>query len=276
MKKLSHMGLLLLLSLLWGYSDCGNATIVITSIEARGNGGFKDYKVTWARIPGPLDNQIIPSNVRYFGAMEEHDRSAYACNSGGSTLFPGIQGTMCVDVPSDFTWKQTEEKWLSTYGANGPGIVGHYGRADSRECVMFAGQQSRAEPIGRQANNGPLVCVNAPPTTIEPQCVIEASPIFDFTANLGQNTTGMTQTATTNLRCNVPVSVTLMDATGYNGKIQLSNWGYAEVKINGQTLPLNISMSSSSSPLEISATLNGTATETGLAQGTLVLVVGYQ
>lgn len=283
MKNLSYIfGLLLLLL----YAVSSQATIIVTSIEARATPAGrtygceqgatqckKEYKVTWKKVPGPRDNEVVPPGVTLYGAMEEHNHISFWCNMAGSGLFGGVMGTVCVSVPRGATWGMVEDLWIRTYGPTGPGIVEHQGDADSRECVMFAGMTTQGSAIGTQVNNGPLVCVGAPPTP-DPQCVIEGNPVFNFDISLGQDTSGMQRATTINLRCNLAANVTLMDTTGNNGRVELG-WGYADVKVNGQILPLNL-RPNPSLPLQITATLHGIATQAGVAEGSVVIVVGYQ
>lgn len=278
MKRLPYIGLLFL-SL---YSVFSNATIIITSIESRSSGCegagqvvfcYKDYKVTWRQIPGPLDNEVIPSPIDSYGPMEEHDHFTFGCNIPGQGLFPGVTGSTCIDLVPGMTWKQAEDAWIRSYGPTGPAVVGHSGASDSRECVMFAGMPGKGAFIGEQVGNGPLVCVGAPPDP-DPQCVIEGNPVFNFDITLGQNASGMQRSTTVNLRCILPANVTLMDATGNSGRVELG-WGHADVKVNGLTLPMSLT-SNPSLPLEITATLHGIPTQAGVAEGSVVIVVGYQ
>lgn len=282
MKKLSCIiGLLLL----WFYAVPSQATIIVTSIEAKGmpscssnpygNGCLKDFKLTWRRVSGPLDNELIPTRVTHYGIMHEHDNNGFSCRGVNSGLFPGIivvDG--CMPIPKGFTWKMVEELWLETYGTTGPGAISHSGGGDavSRECVIVTGSNGSGYESSF-VNNGPLVCVGTPPTP-DPQCVTEGNPVFNFEIAFGQDTSGMQQEKTINLRCNIPANVTLMDVVGYNGRVELG-WGYADVKVNGQALPVSLS-ASQSLPLRITATLHGIATKAGVAEGSFVIVVGYQ
>lgn len=281
MKKLSCI---ISLFLLWLYAVPSHATIIITSIEARSSdscrlypheptGCYADYKLTWRRVPGPRDNEVIPPIVYFYGPLHEHNMTKFSCDNYSHGLFPGVPNAGCIGIPQGFTWKMIEELWIETYGPTGPGTAYHNGGgfAVSRECVMFAGIIT--QEIGHQANNGPKVCVGAPPTP-DPQCVTEGNPVLNFDISLGQDTSGMQRETTINLRCNIPADVTLLDATGNSGRVELG-WGYADVKINGQTLPVNLSPNPVL-PLRITATLHGIATEAGVAEGNVIVVVGYQ
>lgn len=249
------------------------ATMIVTSIEAKAapsNPGIKDYKITWQRVPGPRDDEQIPSGVYVFGAMEEHNHAVFACDWGGSSLFPGVQGTVCVNVNSSMTWKQAEESWLARYGAVGPGIVGHIGSADSRECVMFAGAATNGTAIGGQVNNGELVCVGAPPTP-DPLCHVAGNTEFEFTAPPGNVDQVAEQQG--QIICERDASVVLMSATGLS--FVTFPWGRAELTVNGASLPAKLKTNPVAN-YTIRASVKGAGATAGVYKESLVLVVGYE
>lgn len=252
------------------------STIVVTSIESRYQYYDKlhhnDYKITWARVPGPRDYERIPSSVTHYGAMEQHDHSSYMCNTTGAGLFPGVQGTMCVDVRGrNMMWREAEELWIKTYGATGPGIVGHESyQPGSRECVMFAGQYGLSAPIDRQYNNGELVCVGAPPTP-DPMCYIAPIPDIEFTTSPGP--IDLTGQVVGRVLCDIPADVVVMSGTGLS-EIDLP-WGRARLTLNGASLPLKLH-TRPDADFTVQAHVTGAGAEPGVYSGSLILVVGYQ
>lgn len=285
MKILLYIGLLLF-SL---YPVFSNALMFVTSIETKASDNNdscqtgigrcnKEYRVTWRQIPHPRDSEVIPSEYHWYGAIHEHENVSFSCTGLSATgspsrLFPDAIITDCLTIPAGSTWKEMEDLWVRTYGATGPGVVSHWGSRDSRECVMFTAQKDWTSPIGEQLNTLPPMCIGAPPLD-NPQCVIEGNPVFNFVINYGQDTGGMQQSTTINLRCDMPAYIKLQDATGNNGKVDLG-WGYADVKVNGQALPVNVTPDPLLS-LNITAALHGIATEVGVKEGFIVIVVGYQ
>lgn len=260
------------------------SSIVLTSIAAKAGPGCtpseaylcsKDYKVTWQRIPGPNDNDLVPPGLKSYGAMEEHNHAGFYCNNPGKQLFPGVPGTQCVNVIPGDRWRDVEERWLQRYGATGPGIVGHTGRTDSRECVMFAATPFDGAAIGRQQNNGPLVCVGAPPTP-DPQCYIDdAAPVISFDVPLGANLTGMTGVSEATLRCRMAANIVVMDAAGNGGQIKLGGGINASLAVNGQRLPLSL-RPNPTLPVRFTVSLSGMAGSVGDFRGDFVIVIGYQ
>lgn len=253
------------------------ATLVITSIENKYQyePGFgyhqNDYKITWAQVPGPKDNELIGDGINMYGAMEEHDHSVFACDSRGSGMFPGVPGTTCVMVHKGMTWGQAEELWMSTYGARGPGVVGHSSRLPgSRECVMFAGQFGTGAAIGGQKNNGELVCVGAP-TTPDPLCYVDSSPVLEFVTSPDRIADYAETSA--QLICGHPASVVLMSGTGVS--TITFPWGRADVTVNGRPLPAHLAPAPIAN-ITVGASISGARAEPGLYTGSLVLVVGYE
>ncbi|HHK8232823.1 TPA: hypothetical protein ACQVHP_004567 [Serratia marcescens] len=256
-----------------------NATLVLTSIEARGGSGitayYRDYKITWARVPGPLDDTKIPSNVRFFGPMEFHDNKNYYCTSPGNGFYPGTQGTTCVSaVPGD-TWKTLEERWINRYGPTGPGIVGHQSNNPKvSECVIVAGTPIMGAALHSQlVNNGELVCTYAPPVP-DPRCYIAGDVVLDFgTVNKGDSIGNSVQKSV-DLICELDANVSLNDASGKKGVIDLK-WGKAITKINGGALPKQIKATRGTTRISIDAQIAGVPNETGDFSGSYPLIVGY-
>ncbi|MBJ2078385.1 hypothetical protein [Serratia ureilytica] len=256
-----------------------NATLILTSIEARGGSGstayYRDYKITWARIVGPLDNEPIPSNVKYFGPMEFHDHTNYYCTSPGNGYYPGVQGTTCVTAQPGDTWKVLEERWISQYGPTGPGIVGHQSNnANVSECVIVAGTPTMAAALPSQlVNNGELVCTYAPPIP-DPRCYIAEDVLLDFGVVSKDQVIGDKMTQNVELVCELDANVSLNDASGKNGVIDFS-WGKAVTKINGESIPKRIMAKKGANVLTFEAEITGTPNETGDFSGNYSLIVGY-
>jgi len=261
-------------------STCNaNATLVLTSIEARGGSGstayYRDYKVTWTRVPGPLDNTMIPGSVKYFGPMEFHDHVNYWCTSPGNGYYPGIQGTTCVVARPSDTWKELEERWISTYGATGPGIVGHQSTNPRvSECVIVAGTPVMGAALPSQlVNNGELVCTYAPPVP-DPRCYIAGDILLDFgTVNKG-NVIGHKIKKDVELICELDANVSLNDATGKKGVLDFK-WGKATTTINGGEIPKQVRATKGVTPLSVEAEIIGIPNEAGIFSDSYPLIVGY-
>ncbi|MGJ3355775.1 hypothetical protein [Providencia sp. Je.9.19] len=256
------------------------ATIVLTSIEARGgkglNSAFRDYKITWIRVPGPLDNEVIPSQVRYFGAYEFHDFESYFCDNGVNGYYSGVAATKCISTYPTDTWKQVEEKWITINGNTGPGIVGHQSASTGpvSECVVVAGANSaRAVIHNRLYNNGELVCTYAPPTP-DPQCYIDSDVTFDFGAVAIGNSIDKKLTKSVSLICNYAANVRLNDARGKEGIITFP-WGEAHTTVNERKLPVDITASAGNTTITFEASITGIPNIEGEFSEFYPLIVGY-
>lgn len=265
----------LILAAVLSAPSVGLCTLVVTSIENRatdGSGVYRnDYKITWARVPGPSDSDKIPAGITSFGAMEEHDHVAFACNNVGAGLFPGVKGTTCVPVNSSMTWAQAEQLWINTYGASGPGVVGHLSNTPgSRECVMFAGQPTNYAGVGQQINNGELVCVGAPPSP-DPLCALAGDSVLEF---LTTPSAISDQASTHNqIVCDLPANVVLTSGTGMSSIA--FPWGQADITVNGAPLPARLHPDPVAD-IEIGAAITGAGAAPGEYTGSLILVVGYE
>ncbi|MEQ5315946.1 hypothetical protein ABN239_02735 [Providencia vermicola] len=253
------------------------AAIIVTSIEARGEPGSlgtykKDYKITWAKVPSPKDNEVIPSEFIYYGAMEEHDKVSFACNNTGSGLFPGTKGTYCLKVNPGETWNQVENRWLAMYGNTGPGVVGHVGQKDSKECVMFAAQPRYVSSIGTQVNSGPLICVGAPPVP-DPLCYLSGEPTLEYSLQQGEDPNGKVAAANVQVQCDYPANIMLLSGTG-NSYIDF-NWGRVNLTFNKNKLPYLMN-NVTNTQLKIEGTLSGTSPAAGIYENSLVIILGYQ
>ncbi|MCO7512039.1 hypothetical protein NJH77_22575 [Serratia fonticola] len=256
-----------------------NATLVLTNIEARGGSGttayYRDYKVTWTRVAGPLDNIQIPRTVKFFGPMEFHDHTNYWCTSPGNGYYPSVQGTTCVAAQPNDTWKTLEERWINRYGATGPGIVGHQSNNPNvSECVIVAGTPVMGGAIHSQLiNNGELVCTYAPPVP-DPRCYIAGDILLDFgTVNKGK----LIENKVINnidLVCDLDANVSLNDATGKKGILDFK-WGKATTRVNGGGLPKQVRATKGVTKLSIEAEIIGVPNVAGVFSDSYPLIVGY-
>ncbi|MFP7609912.1 hypothetical protein [Serratia quinivorans] len=108
----------------------------------------------------------------------------------------------------------------------------------------------------------------------DPRCYIAGDVVLDFgTVNKGDSI-GNSARQSVDLICELDANVSLNDASGKKGVIDLK-WGKAITTINGGALPKQVKATRGTTRISIEAQIAGVPNETGDFSGSYSLIVGY-